>query len=111
MLRRSPSAGGLTLGGLRAHGGSAQPVATGFGFPGIGFDSVPASLAPVADVVTVPAGYTAQVFVAWGDPIMPGGTPFVGDASETAAEQLHAVRRAQRRHALLSRVTGADGQT
>jgi secreted PhoX family phosphatase len=36
----------------------------------------------------VPAGYTAQVFVAWGDPIMTGGLPFTGGATETAADQL-----------------------
>jgi secreted PhoX family phosphatase len=81
------SAGGLTLAGL-LRTVEAKPVAANFGFAGIGFESVPASLAPVADAVTVPAGYTAQVFVAWGDPIMPGGKPFIGDASESAAEQL-----------------------
>ncbi len=80
------TAGGLTLGGL-VRAVEAAPVAPGLGFPGIGFESVPASIAPVADAVTVPAGYTAQVFVAWGDPIMPGGAPFVGDASESALEQ------------------------
>jgi hypothetical protein len=32
-------------------------------------------------MVTVPPGYTAEVFVAWGDPIMQGGTPFTGTAS------------------------------
>ncbi len=81
------TAGGLTLGGLvgtvqatPSHGDSRQP--------GIGFTSVPASPAPVADQVSVPLGYTAQVFVAWGDPIMPGGSAFTGTASETAAEQL-----------------------
>lgn len=87
------SAGGLTLGGLvgAVH---AAPVPPSPGFPGIGFDSIPASrdIDPgtgfaVADEVRVPAGYTAQVFVAWGDSIMPGGTPFTGTASETAAQQ------------------------
>ena len=80
------SAGGLTLGGLvqtvEAAPGSSRPD-----FPGIGFDSVPPSLAPVADKVTVPAGHTAELFVAWGDPIMPGGAPFTGTASESAADQ------------------------
>jgi uncharacterized protein len=80
------SAGGLTLGGL-INTVQAAPVPPGPGFPGIGFESVPASLAPVADRVTVPAGYTVQAFVCWGDPIAPGGQNFVGDASETAAEQ------------------------
>jgi secreted PhoX family phosphatase len=78
------SAGGLTLGGLvgtvQAHGGG-QP-------PGIGFAGVAPNVAPLADAVAVPLGYTAKVFVAWGDPIMPGGTAFSGTASETAAEQL-----------------------
>jgi hypothetical protein len=80
------AAGGLTLGGLinTVH---AAPVPPAPGFPGIGFESVPASRAPVADRVTVPLGYTVQAFVCWGDPIAPGGTPFVGDASETAAQQ------------------------
>ncbi len=87
------SAGGLTLGGLvgTVH---AAPVPPALGFPGIGFDSIPASrdIDPgtgfaVADQVRVPEGYTAQVFVAWGDPIMPGGSPFTGTASETAAQQ------------------------
>ena len=49
---------------------------------------MPASRAPVADKVNVPSGYTAKLFVAWGDPIMPGGAPFTGTASETAADQL-----------------------
>ena len=79
------SAGGLTLGGLGALGGSeSRPTA----HPGIGFAGVPASRAPVADVVHVPAGYNAEVLVAWGDPIMPGGTAFRGDATETAADQM-----------------------
>ncbi len=81
------SAGGLTLGGLinTVH---AAPVPPSVGFPGIGFESVPASVAPVADRVVVPAGYTARAFAAWGDPIMPGGPAFAGDASQDAAAQL-----------------------
>ncbi|MDQ2641598.1 MAG: PhoX family phosphatase [Pseudomonadota bacterium] len=83
------SAGGLTLSGLsrtvEAHGLDRGPP---FGQPGIGFAPVPAHIAPLADKVTVPAGYTAQLFVAWGDPIMPGGKAFRGDATETALDQL-----------------------
>jgi secreted PhoX family phosphatase len=79
-------AGGLTLGGLvgtvEARGRDGDHL------PGIGFQPVPASRAPVADRVTVPAGYTAQLLVAWGDPIMPGGKAFTGGATETAADQL-----------------------
>ncbi len=41
----------------------------------------------VADALRVPTGYTAKIFVAWGDPIMPGGTPFIGDASESSLQQ------------------------
>ena len=80
------SAGGLTLGGLVGTV-QAAPVPPGPGFPGIGFSSVPASLAPVADRVTVPVGYSAQCFVAWGDPIMPGAPAWLADASQSAADQ------------------------
>lgn len=92
------AAGGLSLGGL-VNTVQAAPVAAGPGFPGIGFESIPAetrarnvavhggSATAVVDRVTVPAGYTAELFVAWGDAIMPGGLPFSGTASETAAEQ------------------------
>lgn len=89
------AAGGLSLGGLvqtvQAAGAStlSQPIA---------FANVPAntralnvslggSASAVVDRITVPAGYTARLLVAWGDPIMPGGTAFKGDASETAAQQ------------------------
>ncbi|MGQ0596281.1 PhoX family protein [Aquabacterium sp.] len=94
------SAGGLTLSGLVSTV-QAAPVPASIGFPGIGFDSVPAntralnaallgvaSSTSVVDRITVPAGYTANVFVSWGDPIMPGGTAFSGNASEAAAQQL-----------------------
>ena len=92
------SVGGLTLGGL-VNTVQAAPVPPSVGFPGIGFESVPAntralnvaqggSASSTVDKVTVPAGYTAQVFVSWGDAIMPGGKAFRGDAGETAADQL-----------------------
>ena len=89
------SVGGLTLGGL-VETVQAAPVPASLGFPGMGFESIPASIdinpspsvSAVADVVRVPAGYSANVFVSWGDPIMPGGAPFTGTASETAADQL-----------------------
>jgi uncharacterized protein len=88
------SAGGLTLSGLV---GSVQAASIpgGLGFPGIGFGNVPAStdIDPgtgfaVHDRLTVPLGYTAQAFVAWGDPIVAGGAAFAADASQTAADQL-----------------------
>ena len=88
------SAGGLTLSGL-VNTVHAAPMPPGLGFPGIGFDSIPASTDIVSgsgfavlDQVKVPIGYSVNVFVAWGDPIMPGGTAFAGDASESAAQQL-----------------------
>jgi secreted PhoX family phosphatase len=93
-------AGGLTLAGLtrtvEAHGLDwlSPPGRPPFGHPphagnpGIGFTGIPASIAPLADKVSVPAGYTAQLFVAWGDPIMPGGKAFRGDATESAREQM-----------------------
>lgn len=80
-------AGGLTLGGL-VNSVQAAPKPATLGLPGIGFDSVPPNVVPLADKITVPAGYSAQVFVAWGDPIMPGGSSFAGDARETAEQQL-----------------------
>jgi uncharacterized protein len=90
------SAGGLTLGGLVSTV-QAATVAPSMSQP-IGFTPVPANTRAlnvslggaadaVVDKVTVPAGYTAKLLVAWGDAIMPGGTAFVGDASETAAQQ------------------------
>jgi uncharacterized protein len=82
------SAGGLTLGGLVRTVEAHEAYSPMRGFPGIGFAGVPASLAPVLDQVTVPAGYTAELFVAWGDPIMAGAPNFRGDASESAAQQL-----------------------
>ena len=92
------SAGGLTLSGLVSTV-QAAPVPSSLGFPGIGFDSIPANTralnismggvaTQVVDRFTVPAGYTAQVFVSWGDPIMSGGPAFVANASQTAADQL-----------------------
>ena len=82
-------AGGVTLGGLmqtvEAHGANDHGAMK---YPGIGFAGVPAGRAPLLDRVTVPAGYTAELLVAWGDPIMAGGRPFRGDASETALDQL-----------------------
>lgn len=84
------AAGGLSLSGF-AHAVtpsiSKSPMA-GVPTVPISFSSVPPNLAssPV-DGVTVPEGYTAELFVAWGDPIMRGGVPFSGTATETAAQQ------------------------
>lgn len=80
------AAGGLTLTGL-ASTVQAAPIPPSPGFAGIGFESIPAIVAPVADRVTVPPGYTANVFVAWGDPIVAGGVAFAADATQNAAAQ------------------------
>ncbi|MBQ1764769.1 MAG: PhoX family phosphatase [Aquincola sp.] len=89
------AAGGLSLGGLMSTVQAATPSTL---TQPIGFDNVPANTrarnvslggaaTAVVDRLTVPTGYTAQLLVAWGDPIMPGGTAFAGDARETAAQQ------------------------
>jgi secreted PhoX family phosphatase len=80
------AAGGLTLGGL-AETVQAAPVPPSLGFPGIGFESIPAATAPLPDLVRVPPGYTARCFVAWGDPIAPGGAAYDPTATQGAAEQ------------------------
>ena len=76
--------GGVTLSGLV--GTVHAACVDGTAVP-IGFDNLPAALAPVPDAVRVAAGHTTKLLVAWGDPIMPGGLPFSGTASETAAQQ------------------------
>jgi uncharacterized protein len=51
--------------------------------PVLEFESVPVS---AADEVVVPKGYTAEVLIAWGDPVS-HGPAFKQDASNTADEQ------------------------
>ncbi len=51
--------------------------------PMLGFESVAVSS---ADEVVVPKGYTADVLIAWGDPVS-NGPAFKQDASNTAEEQ------------------------
>jgi hypothetical protein len=65
----------------------AAPIPPFNGFGGIGFESIPPDISPVDDLVAVPPGYKVEVLVAWGDPIMPGGPAYLGDASQTAADQ------------------------
>lgn len=66
---------------------TAAPLPPNNGFGGIGFDSIPPVTAPVVDAVAVPAGYKAELLVAWGDPIMPGGPAWLEDATQAAADQ------------------------
>ena len=50
----------------------------------LGFTAIAANR---ADAITVPAGYTAKPFLAWGTPITGTYPNFLEDASNTAAEQ------------------------
>jgi secreted PhoX family phosphatase len=49
----------------------------------LGFQGIPVS---AADAVVVPSGYTAEVLIAWGDPLSKG-PEFKQDASNSAADQ------------------------
>jgi hypothetical protein len=73
------AAAGLLAPGLTARGAAAQGAPSLLGFTG-----VPVS---IADSVVVPAGYTAEVIYAWGDPVSEGPA-FRPDASNTAQEQM-----------------------
>lgn len=91
--------GGVSsLGLIQAVEAASVPAANGFG--GIGFESIPPSVAtldpatgaivtPIADMVKVPAGYKVEVLAAWGDPVTPAGPAWSEDASQGAAEQEH----------------------
>ncbi len=78
--------GGVTMSGI-VNSVEAAPLNPRNGFDGIGFDSIPPSLAPVADAVTVPAGYKVEILHAWGDPIMQGAPDWQEDASQDANAQ------------------------
>jgi len=84
--------GGVSLGGFMRTV-EAAPVAPGIGFGGIGFDGIPPNLRNPAtglldkDLVNVPAGYKAEVLLAWGDPIMPGAPNWDVAATQNAAAQ------------------------
>ncbi len=93
--RRRFMKGTLGTAMLTAFGGSALVAAVqqAFAAPapvgGIGFASVPPSLAPVANVVTVPPGYSVSILSAWGDPTgAPGGVQLDPTMAQTEANQL-----------------------
>jgi uncharacterized protein len=59
-----------TLGGFATSARAAYPVAPAPGGGGITFAGIPPNLAAsFTDAITVPAGYTAKTFIAWGDAI------------------------------------------
>src|SRR5262245_49282161 len=64
---------------LKAVPASAKPIAG----PLVRFQGIPVS---TADTVVVPPGYTAEVLIAWGDPVS-NGPEFKQDASNSAADQ------------------------
>ncbi len=81
-------AGSALMGAATAAAQEATPQHLG-GFSSgarslISFEAIPTN---GDDDCTVPSGYTAQAIVPWGDPIVPSGPAYKGDASNTAAEQ------------------------
>jgi secreted PhoX family phosphatase len=91
LSRRGFVSGGLTAAAALALTGAesllkAVPVSAKTRPPAgplLGFTRVPVSS---ADTVTVPQGYTAEVLIAWGDPIA-DGPEFAQDASNSADDQ------------------------
>jgi secreted PhoX family phosphatase len=77
------AAAGLTLGGVSALMKSVPLSAQDRKRPLLGFKGIEVS---TADTVAVPRGYTAEVLIAWGDPVA-GGPEFEQDASNSAADQ------------------------
>ncbi len=73
----------IALGGVSALLKAVPAAAQKNGAPLLGFQSIPIS---TADSVVVPDGYTAEVVIAWGDPVS-DGPPFKPDASNSAADQ------------------------
>ena len=79
------AAAGITLGGASALLQSVPVSADVRGprRPLLGFERVAVS---TADTVVVPKGYTAEVLIAWGDPVG-NGPEFEQDASNSAEDQ------------------------
>jgi uncharacterized protein len=90
LSRRSVLDGGLKAGALATLGATAETfnaapaAAQGMPGPALGFTAVPTSQ---ADAFVVPQGYTAEVLIPWGQPLMSNGPAWKKDASNTAAEQ------------------------
>lgn len=95
--RRQFMTGGVALAALSFIGVklSLSPSATapsrvtaGGPSPLLGFKSVAVQHAPDFDTVVVPAGYTAEAFFSWGDPVHEDATPWRADASNDWQQQL-----------------------
>jgi secreted PhoX family phosphatase len=72
-----------SLSGVGALLQAVPASASGVHRPLLGFTGIPVSS---LDTVVVPEGYTAEVLIAWGDPVSKGPA-FEPDASNSAAEQ------------------------
>ena len=91
LSRRQLMGGGAAAAALASLGGvssllTALPAEARHGRPRpplLGFSAIPTSS---ADAVVVPGGYTAEVLIAWGDPVS-DGPAFKHDASNSAYEQ------------------------
>jgi secreted PhoX family phosphatase len=93
LSRRAAIGGGVataltTLGGVGALLDAVPAEAKAAGSmgrhrPRLGFQAIPVS---TADAVVVPPGYTAEVLIAWGDPVSKGPA-FAPDASNSADDQ------------------------
>lgn len=98
LSRRAVVGRGLVAAGMTAFLGSNPAAATrraeagATGRPGrpvrpsnlLGFDPVPTS---DEDTLTVPEGYTTQILIPWGQPLLSTGPAWKKDASNTAADQ------------------------
>src|SRR5262245_18511700 len=62
----------LSLGGVTSLLKTVPASAKTIKGPLLGFQGIPVS---AADTVVVPSGYTAEVLIAWGDPVRPKREP------------------------------------
>jgi secreted PhoX family phosphatase len=74
------AAAAFSLGGVSALLKAVPASADAIGGPLVRFQGIPVS---DADTVVVPLGYTAEVLIAWGDPVSKGPA-FAQDASNSA---------------------------
>lgn len=76
-------AAAASLGGIGSLVHAVPAMASQGRGPLLGFQGIPVS---AEDMLSVPAGYTAKVLIAWGDPVS-DGPAFLPDASNNSAEQ------------------------